>query len=73
MNLANLYDERISGAHSENVEDAIKAYQDALSVTSRTRDPDDWAKIKLNLGVTLFRSPTRAPRGQSQTCNTVLQ
>ena len=48
-NLANAYLYRINGSRSENLEEAIFCYQEALQVRTREAFPQDWATTQNNL------------------------
>jgi len=50
IDLGNAYTERIRGDRSENLEQAIAAYQSALQVFTREAFPKQWAKTLINLG-----------------------
>jgi CHAT domain-containing protein len=49
-NLGTAYSNRIKGERADNLENAIAAYQEALSVYTRTAFPEDWAMTQNNLG-----------------------
>jgi len=48
-NLANAYRNRIRGDRAENIEQALAAYQQALTVMTQTALPVDWATTMNNL------------------------
>ena len=50
VNLANAYRDRLQGNKTENTEDAIAAYQQALSVITKANYPFEWATAMMNLG-----------------------
>jgi tetratricopeptide (TPR) repeat protein len=51
MKLGLAYAQRDDGDRSQNWEMAIAAFEDALSVLTRERDPEQWATARMNLGV----------------------
>ena len=51
--LGNAYLYRICGERAENLESAIKCYQNALEVCEANRE--DWAKIQIDLGATYIQ------------------
>ena len=51
MNLGNAYGDRIRGDRADNIEHAIRSYEQALEVMTRQAMPVDWAKTVNNLGV----------------------
>jgi tetratricopeptide (TPR) repeat protein len=52
MNLGNAYCDRIRGEKGENLEDAIRYHNAALSEFKRDRFPEMWADTQMNLGNT---------------------
>ena len=50
FNLGNSYSDRVLGGKAENLEKAIAAYKQALSVYTKGTFPTDWAKTQNNLG-----------------------
>jgi tetratricopeptide (TPR) repeat protein len=50
-NLGNAYADRIRGERAENLERAIRHYQQALEVRTREAFPSDWAGTQNNLGL----------------------
>jgi len=51
-NLGAIYSDRIRGERAENLERAIAALEDALTVFTREASPWDWARVQNVLGVT---------------------
>ena len=56
IDLGNAYTERIRGDRSENLEQAIAAYQSALQVFTREAFPEQWAKTLISLGNALHNT-----------------
>jgi len=50
MHLGGAYLEHSGGDRSENVEWAIAAFEDALSVLTREANPEEWAAAHMKLG-----------------------
>jgi CHAT domain-containing protein len=64
MNLANAYRNRIRGDRAQNLEEAIAAYQAALTVTTQTAMPVEWAMTMINLA-NAYQTRIRGDRAQN--------
>ena len=65
MNLGLAYAQRDDGDRSQNWEVAIAAFEDALSVLTRERNPEQWATARMNLGVA-YRDRLAGDRSDNQ-------
>jgi MFS transporter, FSR family, fosmidomycin resistance protein len=64
-NLGLSYAQRPEGDRSENWELAIAAFEEVLSVRTRTSNPEDWAAARMNLGVA-YRERLAGERSENQ-------
>ncbi|MFZ0932003.1 MAG: CHAT domain-containing tetratricopeptide repeat protein, partial [Syntrophobacteraceae bacterium] len=53
-NVANIYLYRMLGNPAQNVEKAIRLYQEVLTFRNRDNMPEDWAETMHNLGIAYF-------------------
>ncbi|TAF70578.1 MAG: CHAT domain-containing protein [Oscillatoriales cyanobacterium] len=60
-NLGSAYKNKITGNKAENLDEAIRCYQQALEVYTRADFPQDWAMTQNNLGLAYYYKITGNP------------